>query len=183
MRSVIIDFIKSIGIAVVLNNKVLHGLVDVYYFNWIGTDNKFYSLLAFANQTQIFSKNVKWLGDGTDNSLQDVLFNCLRVSETKEDWLLERWELEPLEKLEEGLVCQIRNQIAFDVVNSIYRVRSVSVFIQPIVGFSIFYDKDDKFHGTINVLVNSKTVLKRHDSYFFEFVEGLGLSDFVIWED
>lgn len=187
MRGVIDDFVRRLGVTVILDRKVVSGVIDIFYYNFIGSDKRFYSLLVPCNETQILLSPQKhltvsdFIGIPENEECTDLMISRnLRVFNTKEDWVTGKWKIEnaravdkKLRKyLDECLIdyCEVGN----------YRLVSHRLWLRPAVGLSILYDELGKGTKSFSIWHGCKTELPDTDGLRL-FVKELGLEKHIVW--
>ncbi|MEY8334662.1 hypothetical protein AALB53_16380 [Lachnospiraceae bacterium 47-T17] len=199
MRRVIDSFIKSIGVSVILERKVFRGLLDVYYYNFIGKDDKFYSFLVACNDTQIILDPQKYFMFASDFCDEDaelkvlslqycvdemdvdlLLARNLRVFCSKEDWIVGRWCTDSAKAFDQELRRTVKECFNECCRVGEYELIQHSIWTRPALGFSIMYNKNGVFGGVVTVWHGSITELE-YSQGLHDFLVELGIEHFIRW--
>lgn len=201
MRAVIDDYVRNLGVTIVLDNKHFSDILDIHYYNFIGKDKKFYSLLVVSNDTQIlvnFRKCFKYSSDFVcdyyDGEIEKVaafsidkfddlvlaLNANLRQFDTKDDWLIGKWKLRDAKTFCSWFKSQLQNYLLDGCNYEEYSLCSHKIWTRPSLGCSFSYKKNGRYCGTINVWHGCKTELC-YEKNFYEFINLLGISKYIIW--
>ena len=174
------QFMKFLTVSVVFDFKIFSDVVDVYYVNWMSKDDKFYSLLVIANDTQVFLKDTFFLGGFSESTVFDRLYSNLRVFDSKDKWMYGKWDLMYAKNLNTAVSKYLQSFTIPCVVNEFYEVCSYKVYTRPVLSISFSYLKNGVYAGNVFIPFDRKTILIG-DSYFREFIHDLGLEKYVIW--
>lgn len=197
MRRVINAYLQDIGVSVWLDRKTYSDLVDVFYCNFIGSDEKFYSMLVVYNDTQILLDPQIYLGYASDfcgdeildaqcRALEEPVSNlqlgrCLRCFSDKGDWLVGRWKKEDAALINRELRARLNACFSDGCEACGYALVSHRLWTRPALGFSLMYSRYNVYVGTISVWTGCKTrLVYEHD--LREFVKELGIEDYILWE-
>ncbi len=178
VSKVVLDYVKGIGVKTILTNKVFTGILKVFYINWIGADDKYYSLLAPCSCSTVYKvEQVNFSGDYKD--MQSVLKSNTKIFDTSDDWRCGMWELEYAKQYADTLCNQIASRTFNGVSESGYSVVDVQLHVQPMLGVTIWYRSITGRLGNITVWQGTKTILGITDAGFIRFLEALGISGCV----
>lgn len=175
MREVINSFIKKIGVDIILSKAEIDGLLHVFYYNWFGTDGKYYSLLAPCSTNHCYSPNITIGTSGY--SLQEALRKNLRCFESKEAWHDGMWTRKQAEDFNKALERELLNREEYSVCVGGYTVHGVQLHVQPELGISIWYKKEDL--DCFTIWYATKTTLETKDPLFKAFIDSLGFKEFI----
>lgn len=178
MDKVLVSFVKKIGIKTVLTQQKFTGLLRVYYYNWIGVDNKFYSLLAPCSYDKVYTQNI-FSFSGLCSTLFGALKNNLRVFETKEEWDAGKWSRDDACEYNNRLQHEMEKTATMRVTVGKYRVEDVQLHIQPTLGITVWYCKGEDEFESITLWSGAKTTVFSLDREFVEFIDALGFSECV----
>lgn len=151
MKDYIIRYVKSIGVLISLRTKVLHGVLDYYFIDWIGKDSQYYSLFVIANESQIFTRNVLALGNA-ESSLSCLSAN-LKQFDNKTDWVIDKWDLKLADKYDAFIKEHVMSKSLDTCDTTNYRVVSFSIVMRPIAQYVVCYE----FNSTLHTLIISST--------------------------
>lgn len=183
MEKIILQFLKSIHIAVVLNKQIFTGLLNVLYMNFIGKDDMFYSFMIAYNETQVFAKPAIYLGlrDSSESpSIEDLLANNLRSFSNKAAWNEGKWDINVAKNFSKYIENKLDVNRYAGIRCGQYAVKYAELWSKPALGITIFYSKGDSYHNVITIWLGSKTVVSDSDIEFLQFLEALGISNYVI---
>ena len=93
MKSLIYEYIKSLHIRVILRNQMLENEgLSFIQTDFIGIDDKYYSILVAFNDTYIFnaSSDMRLLGS-QDNAMIGSLVNNVKVFDSRDEWIQGRY--------------------------------------------------------------------------------------------
>lgn len=129
--------------------------------------------------TTIFVKPSFRIGAEMNDSLTDRLYANLRVSDTKEDWLIDRWTLSDAKQFNKKLRQFISEISIPETNNPVYAVCSYNVFVTPSIGVSISYSFNGKYAGTFCVWNNCKTIIQNQEQEFIDFLQELNVIEYI----
>lgn len=167
MKDYIIRFVKSIGVLVPLRTRIIHGMLDYYFIDWIGKDSQYYSLLVIANETQIFTRNILALGE-SDEPLCDIATN-LKQFNNKSDWVIDKWDLEITKKYDAFLKEKLSSFHPEDCNTANYKIISFTVCIRPVLQFVICVEHMSKL-DTLVLDCTKSFILQSHSFEETEFL-------------
>lgn len=85
VRETVKGFVKSKKVQVVLGAKVVETeALKCFLYNWLGSDERFYSLVAPYTEATVY--NFPDVMYTANSSFDDVLNHNLKVFDTKEEW-------------------------------------------------------------------------------------------------
>lgn len=174
ISKVILEYIKRIGVKTILTNKVFAGELRVFYLNWIGRDDKYYSLLAPCSYSTVYRVGQSDISSSY-NSIQAVLEFNTKVFEDTDAWYEGMWKLEYAERYSEELMRQINSRTFNSISAGGYRTVDVHLHVQPMLGMTIWYESVTGKLGNITVWQGTKTTLGLVDDGFIKFLDALGI--------
>lgn len=174
----ILEYIRQIGVKTVLTNKVFTGQLKVFYVNWVGRDDRYYSLLAPCGYSTVYRVGQSDISSVHD-SIQSVLEFNTRIFENTDDWYSGMWDLEYAKRYTNELMRQISSRTFTDISESGYSVADVQLHVQPTLGVTIWYRSPTGRLGNITVWQGSKTSIGLVDDGFIRFLDALGISGSV----
>ena len=175
-------FMRSITVATVLSFKVISEVLDVYYVNWMSKDDKFYSLLVIANETQVFSKTIPLLGIVTDEKMFfDVFYKNLRVFDTKIDWSLGKWSLDYAITISQSITKELQEYKAPACLNPVYNLVSFCVYTRPRLAINVVYSKNGVICDSLFFVIGQSIIVDCKDPYFKDFMHELELDRWIEW--
>lgn len=177
MKEIISGFVRKLGVKVMLSQKVLAGTLDTFYYNWIGSDGKYYSLLVACNDTSFFIKTGNTFRLSTFDTAT-TLKDALRQFECKQDWMTGKWTLQEALTFCSFIEQQLEHNYSRNVEVGCYKLISEKFWIRPALGVSVFYRVGD-FTNVLNFWYGSKTTISTNDSDFLDFINELGYSDLI----
>lgn len=176
LQRIIIDFVKGFGVTIVLRKCVKSHLVNEFVCDWIGTDDKFYSLAVFYNETSLLPIGCNHLVCSFDNT--KILNESLRVFGTKDDWCKGCWSDTELVKLNDGLIAKMLAIENLQAQCGDYKILSAKMYVSPSFGVSIWYECFKKIE-CLTAWYGAQTTVAAVGHGLAELVEKLGLSDCV----
>lgn len=206
MKDIITDFLKRQGIKVILTQKLFTGAVDVFYINYLGADDYYYSLLVAYNDTQFLlspganagTGEVKNLtgkiddfeeeeesaaesaAESTSNNADMILRDNLRRFSTKADLGTGCWSIDLAQNFSAMLMENLKSYCIGGKTLGDYAVISHKLWTRPSLGFSILYSKNGIYGGTINIWLGCKTLLD-YNAELYEFCDLLQINNFIEW--
>lgn len=175
MTRVVNEFVKGHGIKIVLTAKVFKGFLHVYYYNWVGTDDCYYSLLAPCSKTMIYE--YPNFATTTGGTMTGVLKKNLRCFENKDEWNKEKWKPEEAEECAKRIADCMGEYSALIGTFGEYSVLGVEVHLQPALGVTVWYKKECV--GCVTCWYGSVATVVTEDSGMVEFIERIGLERLV----
>lgn len=179
MKDLIVSFVKSLGVTVMLSQKVFSDLLDFYCLNWLGSDDRYYSLLVPCNETQIFTAERLLLGEPCSGC---AIGANLRVFATKQEWLDGRWSLSDAERADKVLAEWIRKKCNCCYEGYGYKVHTVVCTTRPFLSISVACQRGNDLAGSFTVTTGSVSVVRcgRDLALFISEVSAeLGCSQFL----
>lgn len=177
MKDSILDFIRRKGVHVVLTQKVIKSTLDTYYYNWVGQDGRYFSLLVASNDTSFFVKSGNTFSLSSYDSVTS-LESALRCFDSKDEWSAGKWTLEEALNFCSFIQRSLDSSNKRSVEVGAYRLVDERFWLRPALGISVFYSVGD----SINVLTfwhGCKTLVSTNDKDFLDFVKALGYTDLV----
>lgn len=182
MKHIVNQFVKSIGASIILRSKKFDGLLTYFLIDWIGTDSQYYSLLAICNDTQIITRQALLLGDCADGDFVNPLQFNLRQSSSKDKWVLDRWGLGEVKKIDEFLKYKLNWIKSLDFCSidcNGYKITGVSLILRPVFEYVISYS-DGKQYKTLVLPMDSGCSInadsREHHEFLQRILETLGIS-------
>lgn len=179
MEFVAMEFIKGIGVAVMLNNGKIDGDITVLYYNWLGVDERLYSLLVPCTAASVYSADNIF---ATSSSINDALNKNLKVFDTREDWDDGKWTQQHAEKCSKEMSAFARCFVTTNCSIGDYTLVQSQLLVHPCIGMTLWYTYRGEYN-TLTVWLRAKVEVEAKDERFEEFVEKLGISDLVtvVW--
>lgn len=179
MKSMIMKFVKSVGVLVQLRSKKYTGVVDYYLIDWLGCDGHYYSLLVICNETQLFMKRIEAIGDSMDEI--STLTSGLRQFDEKIDWVLGKWKIEDAVKYD-NLLIKCLNGLQLDNCDKNgYEVNTFVVAVRPAAQYVISYAKGVRTYTLSLTLGERGSVLadsEEHKEFLLGLIEATGLGKY-----
>lgn len=172
IEKAIVEFIKSYGVRIILSKIKMGGVIRVYCYNWVGSDGRYYSLLAPCSMSCVYPCEGFTVTGGRD--IHGVLQHNLAVFKSKDEWDAGHWTREYVENYSKNLGNDLLHRSSYQKCVGGYRVVGVQLHVQPCIGVSIWYKKN--VLGCFTIWYGSKTSLNSTDPGFKEFVDSLGFS-------
>lgn len=139
MREQIVNYIRTLKPAVILEKKELECGFNIFLVDFIGKDSLFYSILFVYNRV-IFFQISRESGLFPLSPCVSFLDNTI-VAETKEVWTRKKWTLNPIKKQIKRL-SEILYSLTFEKAPSCSGFIQVQVFFQPSLATALIYEKD-----------------------------------------
>lgn len=182
MKELFTELVKETGITILLTAEKVSGILDVYCYEWVGTDGKFYSIVAACNDTEVFTDaNISLANDSC--SALERLKACVQVYETKEEWSscsAKRKKIEEFQQYLKGRLENIRVQMAS--VGD-YSAGDCRFYVKPAFGVSFKVWKCGRIFDSIAVWKNAVTNLSyRPEGDLVSLFNTMGLSTKITWE-
>lgn len=180
MKDIIFEFVRSFGVLIILRKKLISGALDYYFIDWMGTDSQFYSLLVICNESQIFSKDVIAIGS-SDESLSPLTSNLKQFS-TKEDWVIDKWDLNYAKKLEAFLADQLSQIDLTGCDTETYHVLNCIACLRPMLQYVITYRHDDTILNLVLQPLNITQIIPNsaeHAEFILNIVTRLHLNNYI----
>lgn len=175
IQNVIESYIKDTGVDVMLTNDMISGLVDVFYYNWISTDGRYFSLLCPCSQTQILPVERHDVVSGC--SLNTMLEHNLRIFNTKSEWNVGKWGREYAKEYNDMLKKTLLDKRQIDTVVCGYTVKGIDLHVQPCLGVTLWYFKTKL--ECLTIWFGYKITVVTCDDKFGKFIQELGFSEWV----
>lgn len=137
MKEFIMQYVKEIGVFLLLSCKCFEETLTYYIIDWIDKDGKYYSLLAMCNDTQIFTKHTITIGEA-DTEVNPLVSN-LRQFDCKNDWNRGRWVFNDVKKMDAFLKHSYADVALSDCDTENYKIIAFGVTIRPILQFIVSY--------------------------------------------
>lgn len=175
MKKVILQFIKGIGISIILNREEFGTEFKVLYYNWIGIDDKFYSLLVPCSVATIYRADSYAI---PGNSIEGTLKHNLRVFDTKEEWNSGKWGREYAQDYCERINSYTACLITKKCETSNYKLLEVKPWTVPCPGLTVWFSYQGQ-PDSLTVWLGACTTKQAQTSEFQEFIEQLGIAGMV----
>lgn len=186
MRKEIMDWIKAIGISVVLEKKEFHGKVSLVVISFIGKDSKYYSLRVFYTQESILGRGRRFIGDGCVSYVDEQLFPCLNVFETKEEWYEGRFLFGDSKRLVDQLdrLADVKRGVTFGR----FSLDGTHLYFNPVAMVAVRYSFCSRPQKCLVFPLEQITLLDSsrfgEDAEDFRcFMEEVGVSHLIEWRD
>ena len=176
MNKAVIGFVKKHGVKIVLTQEAFTGLLRVYYYNWLGVDGKYYSLLAPCSYAKVYTTEVFSNAQG---SLHQVLQKNLRVFESKDEWDAGKWQRDAAKGFNKMLQGELEKRAILRVSVGKYSVEDVQLHLQPALGMTVWYSKNGSDLESLTMWYGSKTTVFSLDRELAEFIDALGFAECV----
>lgn len=169
-------FVKEHGITICMRRRILQGVIPCYVCDWVGTDDRFYSIAVHYNGTMIFPpEGMKFTGI---SSTRQLLESSLRIFENKSDWVTGGWQEEELYDWDSTLQQKIQYLRNLKISVGDYGIEDVLVHVQPSFGVTVWYS----YHGIYECFTawcGCKTTVFEKATGLQELINKLGLSECV----
>lgn len=177
VESVTKAFIRGKCAQTVISARVLGGIIRCYQYDWVGYDQRFYSLVVPCTEATVYK--FPDILRTNSRSFEQVLESNLRVFNTKEEWQSNKWT--------EGYVRQELSALEkkFDAVRAEHlnlkhhSVQSIIMHLQPTIGMTIWYQDSEKKMSSFTVWINAITTIEVDDRYIGELLTALGIESRV----
>ena len=140
-RLILLYLTSKIGIVAVLRKEEVEGLITSLVIDFLGKDDKYYSLCIFYNATHIFC-NGDYFMLTKDNSLEACIEQHLRVFNTKEEYLKGKWIISApqciLRMLKDNLKVSGEKLFSLKKCGN-FEIIKVQIIITDICGIIIYY--------------------------------------------
>ena len=137
MEEAIRQFVLNYGVRIVLPKDVFKSTLNVYVYNWIGGDDRYYSLLVPCSTNMVYYHDAGRFVQET-SSLQKAMISNLLVFTKKEDWDAGHWTADfakgYVKTLEKFVLC--RKGISG---GGKYSITGIQLHVQPMIGISVWY--------------------------------------------
>lgn len=174
MQQVINNFVKRKGVSIMLTKTVIRGALSVYYYNWVGTNEKYYSLLVPCNESQIFTVD----GDvALIDDMEKALDKNLKQFYTKGEWDVGKWKREVAEEFNSTLEKKLNSIYRPTEPINGYRVVDLKIYLEPNVGISIWYQRETL--QNLTVWLGHHRDVFTYDAGLKEFVDQFEFGDAV----
>lgn len=179
MTKVINSYVKSIGIKMILSNDVIYGFITIIRMNWIGGDDRYYSLLVPFNETTIFDASdctVQY----TNMSFVSMLKKNTRIFDSKDEWMQGVWSKDYATKYSSNLKNGLISNVVTSKVFGNYKVLEIIPYVKPCIGFTFWYEKlDTNEINAITVWRGAITKVYTEDLNLHQLISDLGLVDSI----
>lgn len=185
MKSLIYEYIKSLHIRVILRNQTLENEgLSFIQTDFIGIDDKYYSILVAFNDTYIFnaSSDMRLLGS-QDNAMIGSLVNNVKVFDSRDEWIQGRYP-----EINNKLLTEFNKMYAGysqkeDCEYNNFRLVRVYSILAPLYAIIVDFEYKGVLQHSL-VLSNTQKVSLNSFCYrdlddFYSFLKILNLSEYV----
>lgn len=176
---IVYAYVRSIGIRIILTNETSAGVISVIRIGWVGTDGKYYSLMAPHSETTIFDANNCTVGFSASDTYS-LLKGNTRVFETKDDWSNNGWNKQDAVEYVRSFSEALERSFLLNAEVAGYRVLEIRPYVNPCMGLTVWYQNlETELLDSLTVWRGSVTVVPVASGAFVEFIDQLGLKEVV----
>lgn len=150
--------------------------------DWLGKDLCYYSLLAVYNETQVFAGDHPLLqGESNEcdvGTAANPLSSNLRQFRSKEDWVVGKWEMTDVQRINEFLKYRLAHITLDGCDTDECRINSFGIFLHPAVQYTINYLFNDRNLLCIFPMATMQTLqaeTPEHAQFLYNVVKTLHL--------
>lgn len=180
MKRLIERFVKQVGVRVILTKTVQEGILDLYAYAWLGSDDRVYHMVVLANDTSLFVRN----GDTfvlSYDSVTDTLQRSLEVSDSLAESGMQE-DIAVAEKFVQFMQYRVARPACREFTCGLYRLVEEKLSVRPALGVRILYEAGNHLE-VLTVWYGSKTVVRTNDLEFQSFLIGLGYADLIEFQE
>lgn len=157
IQDYVFDYVRSIGVKVLLMSKKTSGILDYYNIGWIDRYGMYYSLFVPANETQVFSSEQLLIGQ---YSTGYTLARNLRCFHSKSEWLNGRWGPDFADRMDKSLSMQLLLKSKYQYEGYGCRICSIVFATRPVLSVSVVYHKGKTMIDSFTTIIGHKLWLQ-----------------------
>lgn len=171
-------FVKSKKVQVVLGAKVVETeALKCFLYNWLGSDERFYSLVAPYTEATVY--NFPDVMYTANSSFDDVLNHNLKVFDTKEEWQSGKWSEYEIRNEMKNLKIFLDGLATGYLKLPHHTVQSIMTHLHPVLGMTILYKDSKDKQNSLTIWFNSVTAIEVDDAYIGELLTAMKIENRV----
>lgn len=178
VTSIVKDFIKRKRVQVVLGAKVLETeTLRCFLYNWLGSDEKFYSLVVPHTEATIY--NFPEVTYVSVRNFDSILEHNLKSFDTRDAWQKDRWSEQEVRTEMRSLKIFLDNLATGYLKLPHHSIQSIMTHLHPVLGMTIWYKNFKEKSNSITIWFDSITTIEVDDEYIEELLTSLHIEDKV----